>query len=196
MTETISGTTHEPALTPAARRILDAATDLFYSRGINSVGVELVAERAGTTKKTIYDRFGSKEGLVVAYLEARARRWQAHVTDHVAKVDGAASDRAVAVIDALESWLEMADRGCGFVAAYAELSTSSERATAVVRAEKDWARGLFGRLLAEDGIEDDGLLARQLALVQEGAVVESTAGGSPDALDDARAVMRALVDGR
>src|SRR3954464_1130254 len=94
-----SGTADEPSLTPAARRILDAATDLFYSRGINSVGVELVAEQAGTTKKTIYDRFGSKEGLVVAYLEARARRWQAHVTDHVEQVDGPASDRVVAVID-------------------------------------------------------------------------------------------------
>jgi len=189
-------TTDEPALTPAARRILDAATELFYGHGINSVGVELVAERAGTTKKTIYDRFGSKEGLVVAYLEARARRWQTHVTDHVVRAQGGPADRVVAVIDALESWLEMADRGCGFVAAYAELSTSSERATAVVRAEKQWMRDLFVRVLAGGGIEDDGTLARQLALVQEGAVVESTAGGSPYALEDARDVMRRLLDGR
>jgi AcrR family transcriptional regulator len=192
----MTATSHEPTLTPAAQRILDAATELFYGRGINSVGVELIAERAGTTKKTIYDRFGSKEGLVVAYLEARARRWQTHVSDHLAGVDEGASGRAVAVLDALESWLEMADRGCGFVAAYAELSTSSERATVVVRAEKQWMRELFGRLLTEGGVEDDGSLARQLALVLEGAIVESTAGGSPYALDDARAAMRALLDGR
>jgi AcrR family transcriptional regulator len=189
-------TTDEPVLTPAARRILDAATELFYGRGINSVGVELVAERAGTTKKTIYDRFGSKEGLVIAYLEARARRWQAHVTEHVDRAGGNVADRAVAVIDALESWLEMADRGCGFVAAYAELSTSSERTTTVVRAEKQWMRELFGRLLDEGGVEDSRSLARQLALVQEGAVVESTAGGSAYALDDARRVMRALLETR
>jgi AcrR family transcriptional regulator len=188
--------TPERELTPAARRILDAATDLFYGHGINSVGVELIAERAGTTKKTIYDRFGSKEGLVVAYLEARARRWQAHVTDHLAGVGGGASGRAVAVLDALESWLEMADRGCGFVAAYAELSTSSERATVVVRAEKEWTRDLFRRLLAEGGVDDDGSLARQLTLVLEGAIVESTAGGSTYALDDARAAMRTLLDRR
>jgi AcrR family transcriptional regulator len=188
-------TTDESTLTPAARRILDAATELFYGRGINSVGVELVAERAGTTKKTIYDRFGSKEGLVVAYLEARARRWQSHVSQHVVRADGAVADRAVAVVDALESWLEMADRGCGFVAAYAELSTSSERVTAVVRAEKEWMRALFRRVLVEGGIEDDGSLARQLALVQEGAVVESTAGGSAYALDDARRAMRSLLAG-
>jgi AcrR family transcriptional regulator len=189
-------TTDEPVLTPAARRILDAATELFYGHGINSVGVELVAERAGTTKKTIYDRFGSKEGLVIAYLEARARRWQAHVTEHVSRATGGVSDQAVAVVDALESWLEMADRGCGFVAAYAELSTSSERTTVVVRAEKQWMRELFARVLDEAGVEDDGSLARQLALVQEGAVVESTAGGSPYALEDARETMRTLLAGR
>jgi AcrR family transcriptional regulator len=186
--------TAEPVLTPAARRILDAASDLFYSRGITSVGVDLVAEQAGTTKKTIYDRFGSKEGLVVAYLEGRARRWQAHVSDHLARIPGQAAERAVAVLDALESWLEAAERGCGFVNAYAELSTSSERATALVRAEKQWMRELFGRVLAEGGVEDDGSLARQLALVHEGAIIESTAGGSAYALDDARAAMRTLLD--
>ena len=56
--------TAEQDLTPAARRILAAATDLFYSRGINSVGVELVAERAGTTKTALYRRWSSKADLV------------------------------------------------------------------------------------------------------------------------------------
>jgi AcrR family transcriptional regulator len=68
--------TAEQPLTPAARRVLDVATDLFYTRGINTVGMELVAERAGVTKKTIYDRFGSKQQLVVAYLRARDTRWR------------------------------------------------------------------------------------------------------------------------
>ena len=58
------------------------------------------------------------------------------------------------------------------------------------------ARALRRTARAKAGIEDDGTLARQLALVQEGAVVESTAGGSPYALDDARAAMRTLLDGR
>ncbi|MET0838821.1 MAG: TetR/AcrR family transcriptional regulator [Marmoricola sp.] len=191
----MSVTTEQPALTPAARRILDAASDLYYRRGITSVGMDLVAEQAGTTKKTIYDRFGSKDGLVVAYLEARAVRWQSYVTGRLDEVEGSAADRAVAVLDALESWLEAAERGCGFVNAYAELSTSSERATVVVRAEKQWMRDLYGRVLAEGGVEDDGSLARRLALVHEGAIIESTAGGSAYALDDARHVMRSLLGG-
>ncbi len=67
----------DPALTPAGERLLDAASELFYRRGIRAVGVDLVAETAGTTKKTLYDRFGSKDELVALYLRRRARRWQA-----------------------------------------------------------------------------------------------------------------------
>jgi AcrR family transcriptional regulator len=185
----------ERPLTPAARRILDAASELYYDRGIHSVGMDLVAERAGTTKKTIYDRFGSKDGLVVAYLEARARRWQRHVEDHLARAGGSGTERAVAVVDALESWLAAGSRGCGFVNAYAELSTLSDGAIHVVRREKEWIRRLYAQILSDAGRPAPERLGRQLALVHEGAVVAFTAGGSDAALDDARAATRALVTG-
>ena len=182
-------------MTPAAHRILDAASTLYYDRGINSVGMDLVAEHAGTTKKTIYDRFGSKDGLVVAYLEARARRWQSHVEDHLATIPDAGVQRLVAVIDALESWLTAGSglRGCGFVNAYAELSTLSQGATDVVRREKEWIRRLYARLLTEAGVAAPDAVGRQLALIHEGAVVALTAGGSAEALDDARQATRVLV---
>jgi AcrR family transcriptional regulator len=186
--------TAEPVqMTPAAHRILDAASELYYVRGINSVGMDLVAEQAGTTKKTIYDRFGSKDGLVVAYLQARARRWQAHVQEHLASAPEAGAERTVAVIDALESWLAAGSRGCGFVNAYAELSSQSAAATHVVREEKRWIRQLFSGLLAEAGVADSEVLGRQLAIIHEGAIVELTAGGSPEALDDARRAIRSLI---
>ena len=66
----------EPVLTPAGHRLLDAASALFYARGIRAVGVDLIAEEAGTTKKTLYDCFGSKDALVALYLRRRAMRWQ------------------------------------------------------------------------------------------------------------------------
>lgn len=184
---------HDLRMTPAAHRILDAASELYYSRGINSVGMDLVAEQAGTTKKTIYDRFGSKDGLVVAYLEARASRWQAHVEDHLATVPDTGAARVVSVIDALDSWLAAGTRGCGFVNAYAELSTQSPAATSVVRREKEWISRLYARLLTEAGVASPDALGRQLALIHEGAIVALTAGGSTEALEDARQATLALV---
>ncbi len=66
----------EPVLTRAGHRLLDAASALFYARGIRAVGVDLIADEAGTTKKTLYDCFGSKDALVALYLRRRAIRWQ------------------------------------------------------------------------------------------------------------------------
>lgn len=184
-----------PTLTPAARRILDSASELFYRRGIVSVGMDLVAEHAGTTKKTIYDRFDSKDGLVVAYLDERARRWQTFVTGRLERSRATGERRVLVVLDALEEWLDEADRGCGFVNAFAELSVSSPAATRVIRAEKAWTRELYAGLARELGVRDAVALGRRLTLVHEGATVELTAGGSTEAIADARAAARALLRG-
>ena len=55
-------------ISPARQRLLDAATDLFYSEGIHSVGVDRIIEAAGVTRATMYKQFGGKEDLVVEYL--------------------------------------------------------------------------------------------------------------------------------
>ena len=55
-------------------RLLIAADELFYRDGVHRVGIDRVIERAGVAKASLYAAFGSKEELVVAYLEARAQR--------------------------------------------------------------------------------------------------------------------------
>ena len=70
-------------MTPAARRALEAAGRLFYERGIHAVGVDLIAAEAGVTKKTLYDRFGSKEQIVVEYLADRDERWRAFLAPYL-----------------------------------------------------------------------------------------------------------------
>ncbi|WP_016700389.1 helix-turn-helix domain-containing protein, partial [Actinoalloteichus spitiensis] len=70
--------------TPGARAVLAAASELFYDQGIHAVGVDAIAARAGVTKKTLYDRFGSKERLVVEYLAQRDQRWRAFLTPRLA----------------------------------------------------------------------------------------------------------------
>ena len=46
------------------------------SDGVHTVGIDTIIERAGVAKASLYNSFGSKDGLVRAYLEARheARR--------------------------------------------------------------------------------------------------------------------------
>ncbi len=53
------------------KRILNAATDLFYANGIRAVGVNAIAVKANVTKRTLYKHFESKDELVIAYLQAQ-----------------------------------------------------------------------------------------------------------------------------
>jgi AcrR family transcriptional regulator len=174
----------DPTHTPAGERLLAAASELFYRRGIRAVGVDLVAEVAGTTKKTLYDRFGSKDELVALYLRRRARRWQVFLFDRLA-VPG--PDRALVVFDALAAWLHDQDRGCAFVNAYAEVGGTGHPAEAVIRAEKEWMRGVFVELAGDEG------LGAELYLLYEGATVSHTAGGRGDAVPTARTAAARLL---
>ncbi|CAL9334769.1 hypothetical protein SUDANB106_00147 [Streptomyces sp. enrichment culture] len=191
------GTAEAPrriTMTPAARRVLDAATRLFYERGIHAVGVDLIATEAGVTKKTLYDRFGSKEQIVVEYLADRDERWRAFLTE---RLDAAGSDpraRVLAVFDATEAWAaELSPRGCGMVNAHAEISDPGHPAHPVITGQKQWMLTLFTLLAADIAPARAGDLARTLMLLHEGALVAHGLGIFPDAAASAREQARALL---
>ncbi len=56
-------------------RILEAATEVFATRGYAGAGVDRLAERSGIAKTAIYYHFGNKEGLLAAVLERAATQW-------------------------------------------------------------------------------------------------------------------------
>jgi AcrR family transcriptional regulator len=56
----------EAPASSAAQRILDAAERLFYSRGVQAVGIDMIVAEAGVGLKTLYAHFGSKDRLVEA----------------------------------------------------------------------------------------------------------------------------------
>lgn len=182
----------ELPLTAAGERLLAAASELFYRRGIRAVGVDLIAEVAGTTKKTLYDRFGSKDELVARYLRRRARQWQRLLGERLA-ARPAGPDRILAVFDVLADWLHEQDRGCAFVNAYAELGGSDHPGVSVIRAEKAWMRSLFVDLAREAGLDRPERIGAQLHLLYEGANVATTAGAQDDAITEARAGARVLI---
>jgi len=57
---------------PTRQRILDAALDLFGSRGVDAVSLDEIARHVGVRKQTVLYWFASKDELVDAVLEATA----------------------------------------------------------------------------------------------------------------------------
>ena len=161
-----------PELTPAARRVLDAASTLFYERGIHAVGVDLVAETAGVTKKTLYARFGSKDALVVAYLQERDRRWREFLERFLAESRLIGVDRPLAVLDAGAEWsAALSPRGCSAINARAETADLSAPVAQEVTRQKVSQLGVFVDLCREARLADPEGVARMLMLFYEGAIV-------------------------
>ena len=137
-------------MTPAALRVRSAADRLFYERGIHAVGVHLIATEAGVTKKTIYDRFGSKEQLVVEYLADRDERWRAFLDGHLDAAGPGARARVRAVFDASLAWAaDHNSKGCSMVNAHAEISDPAHPAYPVITGQKAWMLALFTDLARE-----------------------------------------------
>ena len=183
-------------LTPGARRVLDAASELFYERGIHAVGVDTISEAAGVSKKTLYDRFGSKDALVVSYLQHRDARWRAHVAAALEAVPEPGADRVLTVFDAAISWSDANNpKGCSAINARAEVSESdgAQSVFPEVTRQKVWLLDLFAELGREAGIADPDATAQSLMLLYEGAIVTVGMNTFAEPFVVARAVARRLL---
>jgi len=159
-------------LTPGASRVLDAASLLFYERGIHAVGVDTIAEAAGVTKKTLYDRFGSKDRLIAAYLERRNRQWHAFLDDQLARRKPAEPEEVILTLFAsLSEWMEESQRGCGFINASVELAAPDHPAMPGIVGQKKWMRAEFVAQAELAGFDQVEELADRLLLLHEGALV-------------------------
>lgn len=184
-------------LTPGARRVLDAASVLFYENGIHAVGVDTIAEAAGVTKKTLYDRFGSKEALVLSYLQHRDARWREFVAAHLARHPAPGVDRVLAIFDAAIAWSDdNSPKGCSAVNARAEIpdhATSGLVLPEVTR-QKRWLLEQFAGLIAEAGLSDADERARELMLLYEGAIVTVGMRTFREPFETARAISKRLLE--
>ena len=164
---------------PPRARILAAAGELFYRHGIRAVGVDAIAEAAGTNKMTLYRHFASKDELVAEYLRQSAHAadecWerfaQAHPGDPLAQ---------------LRAWLEeMAghlaepdERGCALANAAIELPDKDHPARRVIEEFKTAHRMRLVRLSQDADLSEPELLADELHLLLEGARVTAQSVGT------------------
>ncbi|WP_030415112.1 TetR/AcrR family transcriptional regulator [Streptomyces sp. NRRL S-1448] len=174
------GRAERVATLPPRERILDAAEELFHSEGIRGVGVQAVAERAGTTKAALYRHFGTKDELVAQWLRIVAadyvsafdtieERWP---DDPRAQIKGVVAF----VADTLST---LSHRGCPFINSLAELPDRNHPARQVIEAHKArQLRRLTAMCTAAELTDPEGAAA-ELTFALEGAQV-SAQNGSVD----------------
>lgn len=161
-----------PGSARPAERLLRSATKLFAAQGIRTVGIDQILRDAGVAKASLYSTYGSKDALVLAYLDtldqADRNRWAEavdRVTDPVDKVLALFELAAVAA-------RARGFRGCLYANAAAEFPDVELEP---VRAHRQWLRDTVGMLAAEAGVPAPDKLARKVQLLYDGALLGSKA---------------------
>ena len=178
---------------PVRERLLAAADELFYREGINNVGIDRVLQHAGVAKASLYTTFGSKDELVRAYLQGRQQSRGAPIAAGLAD-QPTARGKLLAVFDAMADTLAQPGfRGCAFVMANAE-RPGGDGGKPVCDDYRQWIRTLFAQLARDTGARQHALLAQQLLLLYDGALISAQMDGTGDAGQDARATAATLID--
>jgi AcrR family transcriptional regulator len=157
---------------PTARdRILDAATELFYSQGIRAVSADRIIERARITKVTFYRHFRTKDALVVAYLERQAA-WEREALDGVraSTGDDAEALRRFARAVGTET-CRPGFRGCSFINAAAEYADPDSPVRQVVAEHRAWYRRTFAAMAGHLGVADPEQAVDELMMLRDGAML-------------------------
>jgi AcrR family transcriptional regulator len=155
-------------------KILATAADLFYKQGIRAVGVDLVVEKAGVAKTSLYRHFGTKDDLVVAFLQRMDhdfwKTWDTVTAQH--------ADDARAELNAQLDWIgERAGqpdyRGCPQLNIAAEFPEVDHPARKLATAHKRELRRRLKVIAERLHCAAPDELAGQLAVLINGAFVST-----------------------
>jgi AcrR family transcriptional regulator len=170
----------------ARARLLSAATRLFCRYGINATGIDAIIHEAGTAKTTLYKLFGSKTNLVHAVLESEGRQWREWFIGAIESGGGDAQAKLTRIFPALKSWFgEERFYGCPFINAVAEHDKDQKQFRAIALRHKKVVLAHIERLAGEMGAAEPEMLAHQLALLIDGAIVAAMVSRDPGVADTA-----------
>ena len=172
------------------QRLLDAATRLFNEEGIRVIGIDRVLREADVAKASLYSLLGSKDNLVVAYLERMdeqyRQRWQERA-DQAPDLDG----KILVFFDmAIDEEPEKNFRGSPFFNAateYPRPETESEKR--IVETSLDhrrWMHSTLTRLLTEKNGYDSAAQADELLIYLDGGLAVARFTQSVTPLEKAR----------
>jgi AcrR family transcriptional regulator len=179
----------------ARERILDTAQALFYSQGIRAVGIDMIIEKSGVAKMSLYRNLRSKDDLVAAYLERASERYWAWWGQVMAWHP---NDPKQQLHDLFEATVERVRhpeyRGCAFVNAATEFPEESSHPRSLALAHKEHLRAKLLKLCKAIRASEPKILANQLLMLIDGTY--STAGvlGRHDALKATAKAAEALVE--
>lgn len=151
-----------------AGHIAEVAGRLFYSEGLQALGVARVSDLAGVTKKTLYRYFRSKDALIAA-----AVRGESPLA--IRDTPGEPAERIAAMFQQTVDFVSHPEfRGCPVLNAASQLADFRHPARQAIRDLRLSRRQWFRERGVELGAKDPDGFADQLIVVFDGGLAAST----------------------
>lgn len=178
------------------RKILNAAYESFWRAGFARSNIDLIAERAGITKRTLYAHFRSKDDLLAAvltqYSELATQRLHKIESRMPADVDGTIES----LFSQLSGWAKSTPRwsGTGFTRLVVELADlPGHPARAIARRAKATTEKWLAKRFESLDVARPAERARELMTLMEGSVALTLIHGDHAYFSAAAHAAKALV---
>jgi AcrR family transcriptional regulator len=180
----------------ARARLLATASQIFYTEGINSVGIDRIVTEANVTRATLYRHIASKDNLVTAYLNEASRTMRADV-DAITAVERPADDAIRAVAEDIAAGIGSSHfHGCAFLNAAAEFPAAAHPVRQAVVAHRSWFLSTMTSLFADALKRPASEEGRHFVMLRDGAMAAGCLGEANVACETfLRAVEGLLVRG-
>ena len=179
------------------QRLLASATNLFTTQGIRVIGIDRILRDADVAKASLYSLFGSKDNLVVAYLQELDQKWREDwhaLADEREKPE----DRIIAFFDlCIQQEPENNFRGSHFQNAASEYprpeTDSEQRIRDAAMEYRRWCRDTMAELLTERFGYASQTLADQLMVFMDGGLNGAKMSRNTVPLETARGLAKQLL---
>lgn len=155
-------------------RLLESATNLFTTEGIRVIGIDRILREADVAKASLYSLFGSKDALVIAYVESLDEKYRADWEARTANMTDP-YQKVLAFFDkAIDEQPEIEFRGSHFLNAageYPRPETDAERGIVAACVEhRTWVHNTMTALLTAKNGYPSATQASQLLIFLDGGM--------------------------
>lgn len=177
---------------PSRRKVLEAATRLFYEEGIRTVGVDRIITEASVTKTTFYKHFRSRANLIQEYIDLVCTRDRDRLDEVVA--DAATAREAIdALVDRVSAeLLDPGYHGSALLNAAAAHPDPDHPVRATIKAHDNKQKTALEAVFANAGHADPEQAAATLTVLMWGAHAAATTGTPKEAVSAFQAALRTL----
>lgn len=177
-------------------KLIQAGHEIFYREGFLNVGLDRLLNEVGCSKQTFYNHFDSKDDLIVAVIDEHHRWWSSEIRDRIERAAGPdPRGQILAMFDVMDTIIHEPEyRGCIYINAAVEFPQPHHPAHQSARRAKADGVALLADLAAQAGATNPEMVAQEIDMIIEGALITRQVSPDCDVCGIARRVAETLLD--